>query len=241
MENQEQQLTKKERRGLRRQEKLLNQSQRKQWKKTKKIIFWLIVAVIIGASIIVGLTRFGKNSPDNTVTDITGGWTKGNKDAKITLVEYSDFQCPACATYQTMTKQLFSEFQNDIAFTYRHFPLRTIHKNADLAAQAAEAAGLQGKFWEMHDIIFENQTEWAGNKDPMNNFIKYAQALEINIEQFKTDINSKTVKEKVEKDYQDSISLGLNSTPTFFLNGEKLQNPANYDEFKTLIQAAITK
>ena len=122
---------------------------------------------------------------------------------------------------------------------YRHFPLRNIHPNADLAARAAEAAGRQGKFWEMHDLIFEHQKEWADQKDARELFVQYAQSLNLDIEQFWVDVDSSEIKDKIDIDSKSGLNFEVNATPTFFLNGEKLQNPRNYEEFKSLIQAAI--
>lgn len=165
----------------------------------------------------------------------------GNKDAKVTLVEYSDFQCPACGAYYPIVKQLNLEFAGRIQFVYRHFPLTQIHANANLAALSAEAAGKQNKFWEMHDIIFENQSKWSGEKNAKDLFVEYAQKLNLDVEKFKNDLDSDEVQEKVANDYQSGIRLGVNATPTFFLNGTKLQNPASYEAFKKLLEEAISK
>lgn len=165
----------------------------------------------------------------------------GNKDAKVTLVEYSDFQCPACGAYYPIVKQLNLEFAGRIQFVYRHFPLTQIHANANLAALSAEAAGKQNKFWEMHDIIFENQSKWSGEKNAKDLFVEYAQKLNLDVEKFKNDLDSDEVQEKVANDYQSGIRLGVNATPTFFLNGTKLQNPASYEAFKKLLEEAISQ
>lgn len=165
----------------------------------------------------------------------------GNKDAKVTLVEYSDFQCPACGAYYPIVKQLNLEFAGRIQFVYRHFPLTQIHANANLAALSAEAAGKQNKFWEMHDIIFENQSKWSGEKNAKDLFVEYAQKLNLDVEKFKNDLDSDEVQEKAANDYQSGIRLGVNATPTFFLNGTKLQNPVSYEIFKKLLEEAISK
>jgi len=136
-------------------------------------------------------------------------------------------------------KKLSEEFGDKLAIVYRHFPLTSIHPNAKSAAFAAEAGGKQGKFWEMHNLIFENQSEWKDKRKPDEIFINYAQRLNLNIDQFKTDLASKEIRQKVENAYQNAVRLGLNSTPTFFLNGKKITNPRNYEEFKNLILQAI--
>src|SRR3989338_2093696 len=108
---------------------------------------------------------------------IENDWVKGNKEAKVTLIEYSDFQCPACGAYYPVVKQLNEEVGDKIVIAYRNFPLRQVHQNAQIAAQAAEAAGKQGKFWEIHDMLFENQKEWSSYVNAKEIFIKYAQSL----------------------------------------------------------------
>ncbi|OGC46761.1 MAG: hypothetical protein A3A94_01955 [Candidatus Portnoybacteria bacterium RIFCSPLOWO2_01_FULL_43_11] len=162
-------------------------------------------------------------------------WIKGNKEAKTILVEYSDFQCPACAVYYPLVKKLIEDKGNSFQFTYRHFPLPQ-HKNAEQAAYAAEAAGKQGKFWEMHDLIFERQDDWAEAENAKDIFKEYAQSLELNIEQFNQDRDSQAVKDKVQKDYTSGLTNKVNATPTFFLNGEKIQ-PRSYDEFVNFIKS----
>ena len=125
-----------------------------------------------------------------------------------------------------------------VRFAYRHFPLPQ-HKNAKLAATVAEAAGKQDKFWEMHDLIFQNQSDWSEEKNAAVIFAKYAQDLGLDLAQFQTDIASEEIKAKIENDYKSGVKAGVNSTPTFFLNGKKINNPRNYDEFKNAIEQAL--
>ncbi|MDO8430118.1 MAG: thioredoxin domain-containing protein [bacterium] len=160
--------------------------------------------------------------------------SKGNKESLVVLAEYSDFQCPACATYYPVVEKIIEEFGDKIQFVYRHFPLPQ-HQQAKLAAYAAEAAGRQGKFWEMHDLIFGGQKDWAGNKDSQEIFENYAKALKLDLEKFKQDLDSEEIKEKVNNDYKSGLNSGVNSTPTFFLNGKQLQNPRSYEEFQNII------
>jgi len=245
MEEQQSQLTKQERRELKRQEKDQERSQMIKRKTMRKIFIWTLIVLGVGG-IIWGLVKFASNpSSDKTILPVNAisesDWAKGVKTQKIVLVEYSDFQCPACGAYYPVTKQLIEEFGENIAFVYRHFPLRQIHKNAELAAQAAEAAGKQNKFWEMHDMIFENQKEWSNERNAKEFFVRYADALDLNKEQFVTDFDSKEIKNKINADYQSGLRFNVNATPTFFLNGEKLQNPRNYEDFKSLIQGAISQ
>ncbi|MEK7635291.1 MAG: thioredoxin domain-containing protein [Patescibacteria group bacterium] len=164
---------------------------------------------------------------------------EGKKDSKVVIVEYSDFQCPACRNYYLVMKELMVEFGDKVAFVYRYFPLTEIHANADIAARAAQAAGKQGKFWEMHNLLFEKQEEWANAKDPESLFESYVTLLGISIPQFKTDIASKEVADFVKSQRADAIKLKLQGTPSFFVNGKQIQNPASVDAFRVIINDAL--
>jgi protein-disulfide isomerase len=157
----------------------------------------------------------------------------------VTLVEFSDFQCPACGAYYAPVKQLVNEFKDSMTFVYRNFPLTTLHKNAQLAAAAAEAAGLQGSYWGMHDKLFETQTDWSNSDTAKDIFITYAEGLKLDKNQFIKDLESDAVRAKIQKDVDDGNALAINSTPTFFLNSEKIDNPAGFADFEALVKAAI--
>jgi protein-disulfide isomerase len=241
----EQNLTKRERRNIRREEKLQARAEQAKKRKTKRVITWL-VAIIVIVIAGYGVSQFGGHSSNNTdgskIADVdevvAGDWVKGNPEAQVTLVEYSDFQCPACASFFPMIKRLEEEFGQDLRIVYRHFPLAQIHPFAELAGRAAEAAGKQGKFWEMHDLLFENQTTWSrGSARDM--FTSFAEQLELNVDQFQQDMDSKEAKDEVRNNYSSGLRAGVNSTPSFFLNGQKLSNPRSFAEFAALIQATI--
>lgn len=239
--NEQNNLTKKERWEMRKEEKIEEQKQRRRKRLLKRIALWLTVIAGIAAAIFIMFKLVDDYSPsqltDNSVSE--SDWVKGNREARVVLIEYGDFQCAACANYFPTIERLIKEFGDEIAFVYRHFPLKQNHKNAELAAWVAEAAGKQNKFWEMYDILFANQAKWSNQKDAEANFIKYAESLNLNIEQFQNDLNSKEVKNKVENDFQSGLGSGINSTPTFFLNGQKIRNPRTYDEFRNIINQAI--
>lgn len=241
----DQNITKKERRELRREEKRMEQTGWEKRQSLRRMVLYSCVLLGVGGAIF-GTVKLASNDNSNgtqlaasSVFSVSeSDWTKGNKEAAATLIEYSDFQCPACGAYYPLVKQLSQEFGDKVRFVYRHFPLEQ-HKNAELAAFAAEAAGKQGKFWEMHDLIFDNQREWSDSEDARALFAKYAASLNLAAEQFQKDIDSAEVKAKVEKDYQGGLAAKVNSTPTFFLNGKKLQNPRSYEEFKKILEAEI--
>jgi len=210
-----------------------------------KIILWAIIAVIVIGSIF-GIIKLASKSQtagsDNlaiTVSAINDNEnTKGDKEALAALIEYSDFQCPACGSYYPILKKITEDLGAKVRFAYRHFPLPQ-HKNAKLAATVAEAAGKQGKFWEMHDLIFQNQSDWSEEKNAAVLFAKYAKDIGLDLARFQTDIASDEIKAKIENDYKSGVKAGVNSTPSFFLNGKKMDNPRNYDEFKNAIEQAF--
>ena len=203
----------------------------------------VILIIVIGIAGIVMLAKNKKNDNIENGTSLLPPITendhiKGNNESAITLVEYSDFQCPACGDYYPLLKQLNEEFGDNILFAYRHFPLQQ-HQNAKPAAIASEAAAKQGKFWEMHDMIFENQDKWSEEKNAEEIFMGYAQKLGLDEAQFKNDLASQETKEKVDDDYKGGIKARVNATPSFFLNSKIINTPRNYNEFKQLIQQAI--
>lgn len=167
---------------------------------------------------------------------------KGDAGAPVTLVEYTDFQCPACAAYHPIIDQLSKELEGKMKFVVRHYPLIQIHKNALPSARAAEAAGRQGKFWEMYDMLFTNQKEWSNADDPTKSiFPAYATRVGIDVEKFKQDMNDSSLDEKINQDRATGNELKISGTPSFFLNGKKLENPSSVDAFKKAIENAATE
>lgn len=169
--------------------------------------------------------------------DLSGqtDWVKGKPDAPLVLVEYSDFQCPACALYEPILQRLEQELGDQLVVVYRYFPLTQIHKNAKISAQAAEAAGQQGKFWDMHDTLFAHQTEWEVLDDPQDTFKQYAQDFGLNTDQFMQDLQATKTVDRVNRDLNSGLNLGVNSTPSFFVNDKKGVGYGSYDEFKQFV------
>jgi protein-disulfide isomerase len=200
--------------------------------------------IVIGAAFLFG----GSSSPTKESPKLTEeqskmliretNYTKGAPNAKVTLVEFGDFQCPACGAAHPTVNLLLSEYKDDVKFVYRQFPL-PMHQHAKAAAYAAEAAGAQGKFFEMYDALFQNQKDWENSKDVNKIFEEYANVIGLDVEKFKQDIADKKFEEKVQKDINDGNALGVNSTPTFFLNGERINGGLPYNEFKAKIDAAL--
>jgi protein-disulfide isomerase len=211
---------------------------------TNRIIFWASFIIII-ALIIWGLV-VAMNKPINTGKNLgtpsevtTNDNVKGSADAKVTIIEYSDFQCPACAAYYSLVNRLIDEASTTVRFVYRHFPLFPLpHKNAFIASQASEAAAMQGKFWDMYQLLFENQTAWENSNTAKAIFEGYAERIGLNIDVYKKDFDSTEVKARIQRDKDEGDELGVAGTPTFFINGKAITNPNGYEEFKKIIDAA---
>lgn len=184
-------LTKKERKELRLQEKVREKAARKRSKVVKKWMKRIAVVALIAASI-VGILWYGSTRPSISTTELltvaSDDWSKGNKDAQVTIIEYLDFECEACASYYPVVKRLSEEYKDKVRFVVRYFPLPG-HANSMTAALAVEAAGKQGKYWEMHDILYENQRDWGERQfaDPKI-FENYAQQIGLDMEKYGKDI-----------------------------------------------------
>ena len=159
--------------------------------------------------------------------------------AKVTLVEFSDFQCPACAAAEPGVQQILSEYKGRVNFVYRNFPLPQ-HNNAIPAAVAVEAAGEQGKFMEMGAKLFATQPDWESSGNPNDIFTADAKELGLDTNKYSQDLKSQTLADKVKRDYQDAISLKIDSTPTFFVNGERVVG-GDYNALKQKIDADLAK
>ncbi len=205
--------------------------------------FVLILVLAFGAMIFASKNKKtptpGATAKDTVNFVITAeDHTQGPETAKVTLVEFADFQCPACAAYFPLVEKMHKEFPNDLRIVYKYFPLTTIHMQAMNSSLAAEAAGLQGKFWEMHSVLFAKQTEWQSTvgKSP---FDKYATELGLDLKKFQSDMSSNAVRDRVNKDLDYAIELGLSGTPSFYLNGKKITNPSGEGDFRAKIIEAM--
>ncbi len=211
------------------------------------------LGIVVGIIIIFGgIFVFSQHSSKpgsgaNPTNHITGQGAKN-----VTLVEYGDYQCPVCESYETVVEQVRAQYSKDIYFQFRNLPLAAVHKNAFAAARAAEAAALQNKFWEMHDSLygFSNWQTWTNSNSSIDLFNDYAQKLGLNIEQFKSDYASNKVNDAINADLAEFKKTGQTmATPTFFLDGSYIENPKLTDQnnrplfekFKTVLDAEIAK
>lgn len=149
-------------------------------------------------------------------------WTKGNTESKVIMVEYADFQCPGCQSASSTLAQLAEKYEEQMGFVFRHFPLTSIHPNALIAAAAAEAAGKQGKFWEMHDVLFANQNNWGSLSvdDRTDTLVEYAGNLGLNTDEFRADLSDEAISKKISFDQALGKKDGVTGTPGILVNGE---------------------
>ncbi len=199
------------------------------------------IVVVVAGMAWIGNAQDHANDPQTLSIPVNDSdWYVGGKDAAVTLVEYSDFQCPACGAYFPVMKGLQEAYGDKLKIVYRNYPLVTLHANAQIAAQAAEAAGIQGKFFEMHDALFQNQQSWSTETDPTNTFLNYATVIGLDVEKFRTDLTSNAVINEIKNDINGGNASRLSGTPTFFLNGVQItKNPQGLEPFKTIIDAAM--
>ncbi|PIZ99149.1 MAG: hypothetical protein COX78_02170 [Candidatus Levybacteria bacterium CG_4_10_14_0_2_um_filter_35_8] len=238
-------LTKKEKKELRHQEweeKLKNEQRNRLY---KKIGIWTTAVAIFGLAV-WGLIA-ATNSPASqtqTTTNLPAPDAKdiviGTSSAKVVLTEYADFQCPACGTYYPIVKQILQSYGDKIKYVYRNYPLAQ-HQNAKLAAYAAYAAYKQGKFSEMEDLLYTNQKDWSISNTSEDIFRQYAEQINLDITKYNKDTASEETKKFIDNQLNAAQTLGINSTPTFFVNKDQIQTPPNFNVFKKVIEDALSK
>lgn len=197
------------------------------------IIIGVLTAVLFGGAIWYSSVAGEKNNEGVVVQENV----KGNPEATVVLTEYSDLQCPACQSFLPAIEQVMELYGEDIRFEYKHFPL-PIHPFAQQAAVAAEAAGVQGKFFEYHDALFANQQTWSASPAPAALFIQYAEELELDMPQFRRHMRSSVLQDKVRAEMAEGRALEVTGTPSFFLNGEKMEI-ATFQDFIEQVGAAV--
>ena len=199
------------------------------------VVIGVIAVVLIGGSVWYS-AQISKSYNEGVVLS---KHIKGNPDAVVALTEYSDFECPACKQFEPIVNEILAQYGDNILFEYKHFPLIQIHPYAEQAASAAEAAGQQGKFFEFKELLFENQEAWVPpNPAPSKYFSQYAEELGLDMPQFNRQLRSSLIKDNVRASYSIARDLGLTSTPTFFLNGQKM-NITTYQDFIEQVKNAV--
>ena len=169
-------------------------------------------------------------------------WARGMPTARVTVEEFSDFQCPACGALEPGLRRVMKEYEDRAQFIFRHYPLQQIHKNAFTAARAAEAAGMQGKFWEMADLLYERQAEWTKAEPARPLFVRYAQQLGLDLARFQQDIDGTGAAMRVVNDERRAASRNLGGTPTFIVNGRELkfEESNDLDKLSAAVERAMS-
>ncbi len=210
----------------------------------------LIVLVIL---IVVGFVVRALVSPDSQpaqtqtqtkgkvdITALKNGGSVGDPNSKVVITEFGDYQCPSCGLWHPYIKDtIIPQYSNKVLFVFKNYPLK-MHKNAQAAAQAVESASLQGKFWEMHNMVYDHQADWSNSNDPNSVFEKYASQIGLNVDTWKKDRESDKVRNLIKNDVAIGDQLGLPGTPSFLINGV-LQQPKSFEDFKNAIDQAISQ
>lgn len=213
--------------------------------------FWgiLIVIILVFGGIFIASNN-GKNNANSSTNSTPTSHTMGQDKDKVVLQEYGDYECPYCGEYSPTVSQVATAYAPYITFQFSNLPLTSIHPNAFAGARAAEAAGLMGQFWQMHDLLYQqninyyasNQTSasWISSKNPLTYFDQFAQQLGLNVSKFNNYYASTQVNNLINSDLTAFAKTGAQeATPTFFLNGKQIQPTSSFGSFQTAINAAI--
>ena len=191
--------------------------------------------------------RDNKEAGNGTTTSAPTNHVYGKDKAEVVLVEYGDYQCSACYSYEPLVHDVREKYKDRIAFQFRNFPIVSSHPNAFVAARAAEAAALQNKFWEMHDKLYETQdpsgkTGWVASSNPTSFFVSFATELGMDADRFQKDMNSSEVNNLINADIAEGRKVPVNGTPTFVLNGKKVeQEMRSVEDFYKLLDEALAE
>lgn len=210
---------------------------------SRRFLLILAALVVVFVGLVIYSKRDSGTGSDGSVSSSEGSnHIKGDANASVVLVEFGDFQCPACRSYFPIVNQVTQKYGDQIKFQFRNFPLVQIHQNAMVAHRAAEAAGQQGKFWEMYDLLYQRQQSWDSSSNPTAIMEDYAAELGINVDKFKSDFASELVNNIIQADIKAGQAAGVASTPTFILNGKRLEEaPTDLAGFSKLIDEQLAQ
>jgi protein-disulfide isomerase len=211
-----------------------------------KPLIVILLAVGVAAGAAVFLSRSADSSPENAATptrvEIKGGvHFRGPEKPQLTLVEFGDYQCPSCGAYHPFVKEILSRYPQKLRLEFHHYPLISMHPNSMAAAIAAEAAGEQGHYWEMHDALFEHQQEWSGSPNAQEQFVSLAGRLGLDTNKFIASMKSPTLQERILKDVAQAQDLKVQAVPTFFINGEQTHIKLSMEDFVQVIEDHLRK
>ncbi len=195
---------------------------------------WYIVAIVLVLGIAVTAFMLTRPRPTGYAVLPSSEHVRGSDTAKVTITEFSDFQCPYCGNAQPVLEEILKNYQGKVKLVYKHFPLQ-FHQYAEKAAEASECAADQGKFWEYHDLLFGNQDSLT--KSDLKN---YAEQIGLDMDKFNSCLDSGIMAERVKNDLNEGIKLGVSGTPAFFINGQKVIGAQPYFVFQSAIERALS-
>ena len=217
----------------------------------RKVQLWFVAIFLVVMAGVVALAAFASKgaplqaAPATSVPALSAtDHVRGKADAAVSVIEYGDFQCPACAAYESVMRQLTQEYGDRVAFSFRNFPLTQIHANALSSCEAAEAGGMQGAYWKMYGLLYAKQNDWSKASPASvaeNFYVGYAQSLGIDAGKFRADMGSAAVRDKIRADIASANAARVDHTPTFFVNLKQIPNPKSYEDFKVIIDAALAE
>ena len=214
-------------------------------KATKPVIV-IVLAVAVAAGAAVFLSRQPDQPSETTAAPLRadikgGGHFRGPENAQLTLVEFGDYQCPSCGAYHPFVKEILNRYPKQLRLEFHHFPLISIHPNSMAASKAAEAAGEQGHYWEMHDALFEYQTQWADKPDPKPIFFAIANRIGINGTLLLQRMEGQDIQQRIVRDVEEGNKANVQAVPTFFINGQEVHIKLSMEDFVQVIEANLHK
>src|SRR6184192_4272382 len=213
--------------------------------KILKPLIVIVLAVAVAAGAAVYLSRQPDQPEDSAVpthADIKGGGhIRGPVNASLTLVEFGDYQCPSCGAYHPLVKEILNRYPQKLRLEFHHFPLVSIHPNSMMASMAAEAAGEQGHYWEMHDALFEHQREWSDSPNAEPIFVALASRFGLDTNRFMQGLRSPQLQDRILRDVEQGQNAKVDAVPTFFINGERVHIKLSMEDFVQVIQARLPK
>ncbi len=213
--------------------------------KNVKPLIVIVLAVAVAAGAAVYLSRQA-DEPEAIAAPIHadikgGGHLRGPENASLTLVEFGDYQCPSCGAYHPLVKEILNRYPQKLRLEFHHFPLVSIHPNSMLASKAAEAAGEQGRYWEMHDALFEHQREWSDSPNAEPIFVALASQMGLDSNKFMQGLRSPQLQERILRDVERGQDAKVDAVPTFFINGERVHVKLSMEDFVQVIEAHLPK
>ena len=204
----------------------------------KRYLAVLIIAGVLLIAVVAGVFLYRSRGNNDVAAQPP---IESSTPSVVTLEEFGDYQCPPCAQLHPALKEIKQQFGPNLNFVFRNLPL-TIHKNALIAAQAAEAARVQNRFWEMHDLLYQNQDAWKDDKNPKARFVKYAGDLGLDTARFEQDLVGDQVRFRLQADLDAAARLGINGTPTILINGRQMKTEAtNADGIRKGIELMMAR